>query len=289
MRGLAENALQTAQASAAEQTQAAEQERQQIEVLARQLASAREDVGTLTARVTALTDARTEAENALQTAQASAAEQKQAAEQERQRGDALVRELASARELVAEGVQNGGAVPRIEAGQAVQVTNATLQAGSVSLSTTRSVLTKRAAADGPGSASDPPHTAADSVGKGHSAVTPAREPRNVALGDPTRVAAPPPRAIGEHQIALWMKRGEEFTAAGDFASARLVFQRAAETGNAKAAFMLAGTYDPAVLDLIRAMGVAPDIAKARLWYEKAKTLGSPEAARRLELLVQKRR
>ena len=70
--------------------QAAEQERQQIEVLARQLASAREDVGTLTARVTALTDARTEAEKALQTAQAAAAEQKRVAEQERQRGEALI-------------------------------------------------------------------------------------------------------------------------------------------------------------------------------------------------------
>ena len=224
----------------------------------------------MTARVTALTDARTEAEKALQTAQASAAEQKLALEQERQRGDALVRELASARELVAESVQNGVAVSRIEAGQAVQVTNASSQAGSVSPSTTRSVLVKRAAPDGPGSASDPQHTAADSVGKGHSAATSAREPQNAALGDPTRVAAPPPRAIGEHQIALWVKRGEEFTAAGDFVSARLVFQRAAETGNAKAAFMLAGTYDPAVLDRIRAMGVAPDIAKARLWYEKAK-------------------
>ena len=53
--------------------------------------------------------------------------------------------------------------------------------------------------------------------------------------------------------------------------------------------MLAGTYDPTVLDLIRAIGVVPDIAKARLWYEKAKNLGSPEAARRLELLVQQRR
>ena len=62
---------------------AAEQERQRGEVLAHQLASAREDLGTLTARVTALTDARTEAEKALQTAQASAAEQKLALEQER--------------------------------------------------------------------------------------------------------------------------------------------------------------------------------------------------------------
>ena len=75
--------------SAIKHQQAAERDRQQIEVLAHQLASAREDVGTLTARVTALTDARTEAEKALQTAQASAAEQKQAAEQERQRGEIL--------------------------------------------------------------------------------------------------------------------------------------------------------------------------------------------------------
>ena len=72
--------------SAIKHQQAAEQERQRGEVLARQLASAREDVGTLTARVTALTDARTEPENALQAAQASAAEQKLALEQERARG-----------------------------------------------------------------------------------------------------------------------------------------------------------------------------------------------------------
>jgi hypothetical protein len=80
--------------------QAAEQERQQIEALARQLAQTREDVGTLTARVSALTDARTEVEKVLQTAQTSAAAQKLALEEERQRGDALVRELASAREEV---------------------------------------------------------------------------------------------------------------------------------------------------------------------------------------------
>ena len=79
---------------------AAEQERQRGEVLAHQLASAREDLGTLTARVTALTDARTEAEKALQTAQASVAEQKLALEQERQRGDTLLRDLASAREEI---------------------------------------------------------------------------------------------------------------------------------------------------------------------------------------------
>jgi TPR repeat protein len=83
-----------------------------------------------------------------------------------------------------------------------------------------------------------------------------------------------------------VKRGEDFAAAGDFVSARLVFQRAAETGDAKAALMLAETYDPNVLDRLRARGVAPDIAMARLWYKKAKGLGSPEAQRRLERLDQ---
>ena len=130
----ADASAKNSQASATEQKQAAEQERERGEVLAHQLASARVDVQTLTARVTALTDARSEAEKALQAAQALAAEQKQVAEQERERGDTLLRELAS-RELVAENVQNAVAVSRIEAGQAVQVTNASSQAGSVASST----------------------------------------------------------------------------------------------------------------------------------------------------------
>ena len=169
--------------------------------------------------------------------------------------------------------------PRLDAGQAVRVTNSSSQAGSVSPSTTRSVLFERTP-DGPGSLSGPQGSAAGLVGKGPSAAISAQEPQDAALGDP---ATSPPRAISEYQIALWVKRGEEFAAAGDFVSARLMFQRAAETGNAKAAFLLAETYDPAVLDTIRARGVAPNIAKARLWYEKAKNLGSPEAVRKLEV------
>jgi hypothetical protein len=124
-----------------------------------------------------------------------------------------------------------------------------------------------------------------SVGNGDRAATPAREPQVAETDERAGVAAPPPRAIGE-QVALWVKRGEDFTAAGDFASARLVFQRAAEAGDAKAALMLAETYDPNMLGRLRAEGVAPDTAMARLWYEKAKALGSPEAQRRLERLDQ---
>ena len=96
----ADASAKNAQASATEQTQAAEQERQRGEVLAHQLALARVDIETLTARVTALTEERSEAEKALQTAQASAAEQKLALEQAGQRGDTFLRQPASAREEV---------------------------------------------------------------------------------------------------------------------------------------------------------------------------------------------
>jgi hypothetical protein len=61
--------------------------------------------------------------------------------------------------------------------------------------------------------------------------------------------------------------------------------RAAEAGDPNAAFALATTYDPILLRARRVIGVAPDIAMARAWYEKAKEFGSIDAPRRLELLA----
>ena len=51
------------------------------------------------------------------------------------------------------------------------------------------------------------------------------------------------------------------------------------------ALILAGTFDPGVLEQVRAIGLAPDSAKARYWYEKARDLGSAEAARLLDRLA----
>jgi TPR repeat protein len=229
-----------------------ERQRQRGEVLARQLASAQKEVETLTARVTAMTDAHTEAERALQGAQASVAEQRQALDQERRRGDALARELASAREeLETRKAAAKAADDAVQTAQALaiehrQVGERERQRGEV--------LARQLASA---------HKEVETLTARIAAMSGIRE-----------------------QIALWVKRGEDFAAAGDLVSARLVFQRAAETGDAKAALMLAETYDPNVLDRLRARGVAPDIAMARLWYKKAKDLGSPEAQRRLERLDQ---
>jgi hypothetical protein len=108
------------------------------------------------------------------------------------------------------------------------------------------------------------------------------------------ISANPPKAFPirqlEHdEIGDLKRRGEAFIATGDMAAARLVLQRAAEAGDATAALMLAGTYDPIMLEKLGVQGLASDIAAARIWYERAKEFGSAEALRRLETLASRAR
>jgi len=90
---------------------------------------------------------------------------------------------------------------------------------------------------------------------------------------------------GPDETAALLKRGNELVASGDIAAARLVLQRAAQAGNPRAAFALAGTYNPITLGELHVHGLSPDLAMARLWYERAKELGSPDASRELQVLT----
>jgi hypothetical protein len=104
---------------------------------------------------------------------------------------------------------------------------------------------------------------------------------------PTANAAPEPRpspSLPPDEIASLIKRGRDLIAAGDIASARLVLTLVAEAGDAEASFMLAGTFDPAVLASLRAVGVQGDPAKARAWYARAAELGSLEARQHFQAL-----
>jgi hypothetical protein len=113
----------------------------------------------------------------------------------------------------------------------------------------------------------------------------------VAMVQPggSRAQDPPSRtaihALDPDQIKLLMKQGEQFIAAGDFVTARMAFQRAAEAGDANAAVAVGATYDPTSLAKLGAVGIGADVAKARSWYQKAEKLGSPDARRRLEVLA----
>jgi hypothetical protein len=98
-------------------------------------------------------------------------------------------------------------------------------------------------------------------------------------------AAKPERELDAATINLLMQQGEQFVAAGDVVTARQVYRKAAEAGNAAAALALGATYDPVVLAKIGVRGLGADVEKARSWYEKAKEFGSPDAPRRLEMLA----
>ena len=95
------------------------------------------------------------------------------------------------------------------------------------------------------------------------------------------------RHLDPGEIAALLKRAESLIGSGDLAAARLVLRRAAEAGDARAAMMLGGTYDPTVLDKLDVHGLVPDFAVARSWYEKAKRFAAGEAAPQRDALAKK--
>jgi hypothetical protein len=72
---------------------------------------------------------------------------------------------------------------------------------------------------------------------------------------------------------------------GDVLGARAAYETVAQRGGALGAFGLAETYDPNVLARRRILGLKPDPALARMWYERAAKLGNAEAALRLKKLT----
>jgi hypothetical protein len=114
---------------------------------------------------------------------------------------------------------------------------------------------------------------------------PAEPAPAAAATTPTAPANFITRQLDRDEVLSLLKRGEDFITAGDFASARLLLRRAAEAGDMRAALMLAGTFDPNVLRTLGVPELGADVAKARLWYERAQQFGSTEAPRRLQELA----
>lgn len=105
------------------------------------------------------------------------------------------------------------------------------------------------------------------------------------LPAPTPPAPPQPaRTLDADTLAGLMARAKSLLTVGDIVAARLLLERAANAEDATAAFLLAQTYDPAVLGTSDARRIAADATAARDWYRKAATLGSAEARQRLAQL-----
>ena len=140
--------------------------------------------------------------------------------------------------------------------------------------------------------------------RGHSATQAASNQsavRQVLLEDPPRVsdpvlqsqvpagragneAAAPSKTLDAETLAALMTRAKSMLALGDIAAARLLLERAANAQDATAAFMLARTYDPAVLGVRNTRSITPDPVMARDWYRKAASFGSADAQQRLTQL-----
>jgi hypothetical protein len=113
-------------------------------------------------------------------------------------------------------------------------------------------------------------------------------PVAVATAAPSAMPAPPRaevvRSLDPREVAALIKRGQDLLSGGDVQSARLLLMRGAEARDARSALLVGTTYDPALLRQIGADGLA-DIAQARMWYQRAKEWGEPDAQRKLESLA----
>jgi hypothetical protein len=106
--------------------------------------------------------------------------------------------------------------------------------------------------------------------------------------DTVVTAAPPLVSTFERppaaELAVLVRRGDEFLTAGDIVSARNFFERAAKSGDAGGALGLGKSYDPLYLRQAGVRGVTGDPTKAATWYRTAATAGNAEAALRLKRL-----
>ena len=83
-----------------------------------------------------------------------------------------------------------------------------------------------------------------------------------------------------------MTRGDQFLSAGDIASARLFYERAADAGGGSAALRLGATFDPGFLKRAGVRGTTGDAAQASSWYRRARDLDNAAAGERLKTVEQ---
>jgi hypothetical protein len=277
---------QTAAAAKIEQEQAFGKEREKTETLARELAAARKEAE---ARSALLAAAHAEALQVTETNNANTAEHERALTSERERADALARELTSARnELEADNRQIGS----LNSLRAVHARAAAVDRSQERMARSSSrpievkgrsqeqISAKAAAfASRPSLVSELPRPEVPSAAR---EAAPDLVP-NAAIGTERSTA---PRAVSlpvaDEQRLL--ARATALLGQADISAARPLLQHALERGSARAAFMLAETYDARVLQSWRANGISGDRTKARELYERAQAGGIENARERIEAL-----
>jgi len=285
-RAAGRETTQTAEAVKIEQKLAFGKERDRAETLARELASARKEAEERSALLAA---AHAEVLQVIETSSATAAEQKLALASERNRADALARELASVRnEFEASNWQAAA----LNAFRALRSREPVVDSAREWMAehSSRTIAGKErlpeqisgeavAATSGRSSASKLPRpeaqlTAREAAPDSDPKVVMATE-RSVSAG----AASHPP--VDEQRL---LARANALLRQADISGARPLLEHAVERGSARAAFMLAETYDARVLQSWRARGISGDPTKARELYERAQAGGIEDAKERIKAL-----
>ena len=278
-------ALRTAEAARMEQELALRKERDKTETLTREIASVQKNAEEYSARLAA---ANAGLLRTTETNSAIAAEQKRAVASERDRADALARELASARNGLDAGNWQAAALNAFRAlhmrespvdSSQERIVSAFSRTEGKGRSTEQISGEAVASTSGRSSASElPGPVAASAAREARSDLDPKVAMATERSASATAASHSP---VDEQRL---LARANELLRQADISGARALLALALERGSARAAFMLAETYDARVLQSWRARGISGDPAKARELYERAQAGGIEDAKARIEAL-----
>jgi hypothetical protein len=278
-REIAAQALETKQIADAGQKefkQALDESEAKSEALARELASAREN--DVAARNLAAARERKITAQALETKQIADARQKdfkQALDESEKRALAVKRELTSARETIASAERPSNAeVTDRDAAAPTGPVNRPMEQSNAASETMTTPQSRGNVTAGVQASSDA--TPDDATVGASGRLT--RSTRS----EPSR--SQPPSAMSSAEQAKLVARAESLIKQFDFVGARLLLAHALEKGSARAAFMMAETYDRQILRSLQAYGVRGDAQMAREFYQLAAAAGIEKARERVEAL-----
>jgi hypothetical protein len=269
-------ARQELMASAVQYRQALAEERDRADALASELTVARRDVET---QLAVSSKTRDEAAQLKQAAESATAELRQSLQQEHDRAEAMASKLARARP----DVETQTALSRKAGDEAVQFKQ-TVESTMAELR--QSLQRERGRAEALARDLESARRTID----GRVALERTANSQIVQVTQAAEVAATKQPAAAEEQSSpeatRLIARASALLGQGNIGAARTVLQRAAETGSALASFMLAETYDPAILSAWGTYGTRGEATKARELYAKAYDGGIQEAKDRFNALRQ---
>jgi hypothetical protein len=206
-----------------------------------------------------------------QAVEAATAELRQSLQKERDRADALAGELAKAKREIETQV----ALTSKVGGEATQLKKLKEAAESSMAELRPSLQPERDGVEAPAAGREHPQqtTGARIAGERASNSQIAEVKQQAAVIEQPATA----EAQGSAEATRLLARASALIGQGNIGAARIVLERAVETGSAQASFMLAETYDPLVLSTWKTYGTQGDVTKARELYAKALAGGIQEA------------